>query len=558
MALRSDDKFIVVKTTGGNKPEEVPLSEFNTFVSAEEAPEIATLQAQVGSYDPATTGRTITEDLNTAYTPIMKQGVRAKMDKMSTGDDDMPELLENKHLIEPLINDTDAAAASYTLTLTPEDGATGSITITVRKPGADGNSYEMKDGIMFNYTGTVIEIATQGPGQPLSGQDFLDWYNAGEEFGAPELQADMLVSYTGDMTLKLPMISTDIEFTGGVDGHALLASAAEIDDTVDAVASYTPTGTDLGTDVGTLWTDVETASTGLLDRTTALETTVDTATTGLVDRMAAAEGDIDDLEAMSPVSGAPTLPVTAKLTTGVDNSEIDWEADTAGVAGNSISLTFEVPATSLSVATNTAASEIILTAAKGVHPVSITLLGGESQSLAVTATGSDITVQLATDGSSVVTSTAATVLAAIVAAMATGQPLDGIITSAVGGASYDGDTLMLAQAIDYFDATDGVSVDVSTPTDIIVSVDYDGATDLPTSTANEVLTAVNLASELVTGTAGGAGTDTVAEMAADNLTGGVDGTPGSAGAIRYETGKLWISTDISTTAVSHWEYATLT
>jgi len=72
-----------------------------------------------------------------------------------------------------------------------------------------------------------------------------------------------------------------------------------------------------------LETSVDTATTGLLDRTTALETSVDTATTGLLDRMTAAEGDIDDLEAVAPVTGAPTMAVAASkvLTIGTKPAE---------------------------------------------------------------------------------------------------------------------------------------------------------------------------------------------------------------------------------------------
>lgn len=548
------------------------------------------LKAQVGDYDPATTGRTITDDLNTAYTPIMKQGVRTKMDKIATGTDDLYEILQNKHLVDPLINDATAAEASYTVTLNPEGGLTGSITLTLRQPGSTyGNAFTVTEGAEFLYTRASKTVQMlSAVGFISTGQDFLDWYNDMASSDVAELQEDIIVTYTGSMTLAIPSFASPASFTGGVDAHALTSTAEEIDAVVsqyhkeNLVALVAPVGTNDTTEgysVGSRWYDtvggewyiclddtednavweIISLSTSDLGSAAVADIVNDLTTGGTTDALSAEQGKT--LEATKQIkneSGKPALAVASTLTTGAGDSEIDWVADTAGEDGDDISLTFEVPATSLSIAPNTAASEIILTAVKGTHPVSITLLGGVSQSLAVTAIASDITVQLATDGAGVVTSTAATVLAAIVAAMGSGQPLENLISSAVGGASYDGDTLMLAQAIDYFDYTDGVSVNVTTPTDIIVSVDYDGATDAPTSTATEVLTAVNLASALVTGTAGGAGTDTVAEMAADNLTGGVDGTPGAAGAIRYETGKLWISTDISTTAVSHWEYASLT
>jgi len=63
MPLRSDDKFIVVKTTGGGKQEERPLSELDTYISTGEQSELTALQEQVGNYDPAVTSSTITDDL---------------------------------------------------------------------------------------------------------------------------------------------------------------------------------------------------------------------------------------------------------------------------------------------------------------------------------------------------------------------------------------------------------------------------------------------------------------------------------------------------------------
>lgn len=47
MALRSDDKFVAIKTTGGNKPEEVLLSELNDFISSEESADITDLQSKI-------------------------------------------------------------------------------------------------------------------------------------------------------------------------------------------------------------------------------------------------------------------------------------------------------------------------------------------------------------------------------------------------------------------------------------------------------------------------------------------------------------------------------
>ncbi len=53
MALRSDDKFVAIKTTGGNKPEEVLLSELNTFISTEEDARVTALETDIGTYGGA-------------------------------------------------------------------------------------------------------------------------------------------------------------------------------------------------------------------------------------------------------------------------------------------------------------------------------------------------------------------------------------------------------------------------------------------------------------------------------------------------------------------------
>jgi len=88
MALRADDKFVVIKSTGGDKQEAIALSELNTFVSAEEAPEIATLQAQVGDYDPEVTESTITEDLALLQTEV-ETTTTGLLDRMTAAETDI-------------------------------------------------------------------------------------------------------------------------------------------------------------------------------------------------------------------------------------------------------------------------------------------------------------------------------------------------------------------------------------------------------------------------------------------------------------------------------------
>lgn len=52
-------------------------------------------------------------------------------------------------------------------------------------------------------------------------------------------------------------------------------------------------------------------------------------------------------------------------------------------------------------------------------------------------------------------------------------------------------------------------------------------------------------------------TDGTDGFSAENLSGGVDGTAGLDGQIRYDANKIYVSVGVSTTAVSNWKYATL-
>jgi len=47
MALRSDDKISVIRTTGGDKPEYFTLDDVNTFISSEESADVADLQTKI-------------------------------------------------------------------------------------------------------------------------------------------------------------------------------------------------------------------------------------------------------------------------------------------------------------------------------------------------------------------------------------------------------------------------------------------------------------------------------------------------------------------------------
>ena len=79
-----------------------------------------------------------------------------------------------------------------------------------------------------------------------------------------------------------------------------------------------------------------------------------------------------------------------------------------------------------------------------------------------------------------------------------------------------------------------------------------------TSNLNAVKAAIEgntAAKELITVAVGGTGT-TLVTANETTLDGGIDGTVGAAGAMLYDATGLYVSTDISTTAVSHWKKIT--
>jgi len=100
------------------------------------------------------------------------------------------------------------------------------------------------------------------------------------------------------------------------------------------------------------------------------------------------------MELQGSVLGLSTDGVKATLTTGTPSTdEIDYVADTTGIAGNSITIAYIDPA-------------------------------GPDETLTVTVTGTDIEVSLATNGASAITSTADLVVAAINAHPGAGALVD--------------------------------------------------------------------------------------------------------------------------------------
>ena len=312
----------------------------------------------------------------------------------------------------------------------------------------------------------------------------------------------------------------------------------EIDTLQAQVGDYDPdtTKSTITDDLEQLQADVQTTGTGLLDRAAALEAIVQTA-----------------------ASGTPVAPVAATLTTGAGNSGLLWTAKTAGTIGEAISVTLEIPATELTITPSVGGnkSAIKYTGVKGHQPISITYVMAGTNTFGITAAANAITITMASTGGTCET-TAADLYAALQTAIAAEGVLNGIIASAVKAFPDDWEdtTLMGANAQAWLDSTISVA---TVGNAITVSLPYYGKTDTILAAANDIITAIRAndpgANELVTVAATGTGLDVVAEVKA-NLNNGVDGTTGAAGAMLYDATGIYVSTDISTTAVSHWKKIT--
>jgi len=305
------------------------------------------------------------------------------------------------------------------------------------------------------------------------------------------------------------------------------------------VGDYDPDTTEstITDDLEQLQADVQTAETGLLDRTAALEAIVQTA-----------------------AKGTPVAPVAATLTTGTDNSELLWTAKTAGTIGEAISVTLEIPATELTITPSVGgnASAIKYIGVKGQQPISITYVMAGTNAFRIAAAANAITITMASTGGTCET-TAADLFTALKTAIDAGGVLEGIISAvekAVPGEWADA-TLMEAYAQDWLDSTLSVA---TVGNAITVSLPYYGETDTILAAANDIITAIERdnpgANDLVTVAATGTGADLVAAEVEANLDNGADGTTGVAGAMLYDATGIYVSTDISTTAVSHWKKIT--
>ena len=213
MALRSDDKFIVIKTTGGEKQEAVALSELDTYISSGEDSRLTALETSV---DTATTGLL---DRTTA--------IETTLDTETTGLVDRVDVLES-------IAQT-AAHGAPVMALVDAEGKTGDgeayeITWTAVDGGADGNDISItivagsgiSQGMAVAVAGTdiTVTLGTDGSGDP---DDASNTATAVITIVNEHVTAGALVqgAVTGGGGVCAPVAK--VELTGGLDITAGLA-----------------------------------------------------------------------------------------------------------------------------------------------------------------------------------------------------------------------------------------------------------------------------------------------------------------------------------------------
>lgn len=574
VTLKSDYEVAIRFKDGGNIEKYVPLEDLNSYISTEETADLTTLKALVG------TTKTISDFGNKTLTDyvsdqLRQPGVELKLSKVAAGSDDIPETQTGKVVVSPIINPT--GTLTHATANVPYSTGAGAVTITALVPGSAAHTTRVDISAPAGNASAALTLSGTYPtnlkigyalevsdGVPTTGEANTAYgYYKALINNSTILQhfrvETMTVADTGIMD-----VTTALMFSGG--GAAapvpLAASGEDIDAVVDEFVSagsliYTPTGETIGADITTLWTDVETAGTGLKAVVGTYAGAADIASD-----LSAAEGDIDDLEAIAAETGAPTMAVAATLTTGAGDSELLWTAQTKGEDGDDLSVQFTVPQTELVVTpTGGITAELEYTGVKGQHPISITYsAGGADHAVAIGVVSKDITLTIGS------LCTADELWAAIKPAGAVHGDIDELIANIAKTANWgDGTTVVGTFAKDYLDST-GKTVTV-TDGAIEIECEYDGATDLLTTTANDIITAIEahtgegetFANNLVTVVATGAGTDVVAEMEAhSHLAGGVDGTAATAGKLRYTADAIWVATTECTVSDSSgWKSAAL-
>lgn len=192
----------------------------------------------------------IATDLATVYGALRQQNVMNKLAAVASGEDDLPEKLAKKHLISPMINDSNAKCATYAAAI---DDIAKVLTITARQPGElDPNYYYelVYDAIEAEYDvdwdGIALTITidnSEGVNYDTrhgTAYGLIAWIqeNQPEIFDTFIMTTNQSPSEPAEASKKLTPTMGAEYFVNGVNGHALVANATEIDAAIDWHKAY--------------------------------------------------------------------------------------------------------------------------------------------------------------------------------------------------------------------------------------------------------------------------------------------------------------------------------
>jgi hypothetical protein len=317
MPLRQDDKIAVVKTTGGDRPEYYTIQEVLEATAVEL--DIGGINSEIGDINSEIGD--INSEIGDINTTLSEPSISRKLDAFKTGIDTEWEVLENKIIREPIINQDEVERASVAI-LTDFIGDV--ITLYSRIYGDAGNAYTIEViasgantelSIACSEAGAiVINLATNADEEPITARDSLfemlyNNANINNLFIVEETKVE------SDAIIQ-PMEETN--FTGGANGTLLTVNGAQINDAVASVA---------------------------------------------------------DLNSVVQEEGTPVAPVVAQAITGEGQGyEITWTAATAGRIGNDIEIKLVEQAAEAPLALLSVVGKVItigLEMGEGAEPVPV-------------------------------------------------------------------------------------------------------------------------------------------------------------------------------------------
>ena len=213
--IDDNDTVEIRRAQGGNKPETRTVAELNEYFSKEKNTEIDTLQAQVGDYDPDTTGSTITGDLEQLQTA----GTR---------------LLDRTAALEAIVQTAASGTPVAPVAATGTAFETNTLTYTAKTKGAAGNSIVVKlidlekdaEAEVVSVSGSTINVTLASAEGAITSD--LDAVKAAIE---GNIAADALITVAVGGIGTTLVIANETTLEGGIDGTVGKAGELRYNDT---------------------------------------------------------------------------------------------------------------------------------------------------------------------------------------------------------------------------------------------------------------------------------------------------------------------------------------